>query len=80
MQCAHGDMKEYPMATVGIEDNGKSYSVGTAVVDGLLRPVLLGRNETDLVALLLDEDQKMNTFEIAVMTRKQRMEKKKKRG
>ena len=77
MQCAHGDMKQYPIAVVEIEVNGKTYSVGAAVVDGLPRPVLLGRDVKDLVALVLKEDQKRKGSALAVMTRKQRSEKEK---
>jgi len=42
MQCAHGDIKQYPIAIVQIEVNGKTYPVSAAVVAGLPRPVLLG--------------------------------------
>ena len=77
MQCAHGDMKQYPIAVVESEVNGKMYSVGAAVVDGLPRPVLLGRDVKDLVALVLKEDQKRKGSALAVMTRKQRSEKEK---
>ena len=35
MQCAHGDMKQYPNAVVDIEIDDKKYKVEAAVVDGL---------------------------------------------
>ena len=78
MQCAHCDMKQYLVATVEIEVNGNNYSVGAAVVAGLPRTVLLGRDVKGLVALILEEDQKINRPSLAVMTRKLRM--KKRRG
>ena len=77
MQCAHGDMKQYPTAVLDIEINDKKYKVDAAVVDGLPRPVLLGRDVKDLVAMIMKEDEKRTRFTFAVLTRKQRFKKEK---
>ena len=52
-----------------IEINRKKYLAGAADVDGLPRPAILGRDVKDLVALALEEDQRMNTSVLGVMTR-----------
>ena len=75
MQCPHGDMKQYPTAVVEIEINDMKYKVEAAVVDGLPRPILLGRDVEDLVAMIINQKRKKYTF--AVLTRKQRFEKEK---
>ena len=75
MQCAHGDMKQYPTAVLEIEINDVKYNVEAAVVDGLPRPVLLGTDIKDLVPIIIDQKRKKFTF--AVLTRKQRFEKEK---
>ena len=74
MQCAHGDIKQYPTAVAEIEINDMKYKVEAAIVNGVLRPVLLSRDVKDLV---MKEDEKRKKFTFAVLTRKQRFEKEK---
>ena len=52
IQCAHGDITTYPVATVEIQVNGKQIVVEAAVSDTLPRSVLLGTDVQELSELL----------------------------
>ena len=52
IQCAHGDIVSYPVATVEIVVDGKQITVEAAVSDTLPRSVLLGTDVQELSDLL----------------------------
>ena len=52
IQCAHGDIVSYPVATVEIVVDGKQITVEAAVSDTLPRSVLLGTDVQELSELL----------------------------
>ena len=57
MQCAHGDVVEYPVATVEIRVQGRRVTVEAAVSDRLPHSVLLGTNVLELVSWLKKENK-----------------------
>ena len=51
VQCAHGDITEYPVAKVDIEIDGVSKGVEVGVSPRLPRKVLIGRDLMDLFGI-----------------------------
>ena len=77
MQCAHGDIKTYPTASVEVEVDGKIYTLKAAVAENLPRQALLGRDVKDLITMIIKEDQKHTQQVLAVTTRQQERDKEK---
>ena len=67
VQCAHGDEVEYPTAEVKIRIGERELLVKVGVSSTLPRPVLLGRDVTNLLDFEADKTQAY-----AVLTRNQR--------
>ena len=57
VQCSHGDVVEYPVATVEIRVQGRRVTVEAAVSDKLPHSVLLGTDVPELVSWLKKEDK-----------------------
>ena len=57
VQCAHGDVVTYPLATVDLKVKGRALTVKAAVSDTLPQLVLLGTDVPDLSELLKAERQ-----------------------
>ena len=72
MQCAHGDVKTYPTASVEVEIDGKIYTLKAAVAENLPRHALLGRDVKDLIKMIIKEDQKHVQQALEVTTRNQK--------
>ena len=68
VQCAHGDVVTYPLASVELEVQGRALTVEAAVSDTLPQSVLLGTDVPDLSELLKAERQEKA---LMVVTRSQ---------
>ena len=79
MQCAHGDWRSYPTAIVDVEVGGKTYTLKVAVAENLPRHALLGRDVKDLVKMIKREDKVHNHQVLAVTTRHQQHDKRKRK-
>ena len=79
MQCAHGDWKSYPTAIVDVDVGGKTYTLKAAVAENLPRHALLGRDVKDLVKMIIREDKVHNHQVLAVTTRHQQHDKRKRK-
>ena len=77
IQCAHGDIKTYPTASVEVEVDGKVYTLKAAVAENLSLQALLGRDVKDLITMIIKEDQKHTQQVLAVTTRQQKRDKEK---
>lgn len=77
MQCTHGDLRPYPTAIVGLEVDGKIYTLKVAGMGSLPRCAFLGRDVKDLVKMIMKEDEVHNHQVLAVRSRHQQYEKEK---
>ena len=57
VQCAHGDVVEYPVATVEIGVQGRRVTVEAAASEKLPHSVLLGTNVLELASWLKKENK-----------------------
>ena len=77
MQCSHGDLRSYLTAIVDKEVEGKTYTLKVPVKENVQRYALLGRDEKDLVKVIIKDDESHKHQVIAVTTRHQKYEKEK---